>query len=193
VHFWANTYGRAHDEVTFMVKCYNREVQGLDDVELWVHTCWGNPNMQRVIENDSYRESFELYLEAMRGDVWTVEMKDRNLRELELFAPYKGRLKKKICVGVVSHRTLQVEQPEEIAATIRRALQYIAPEQLVISSDCGFGRQGANRDIAFFKTTAIAQGTNIIRRELGLPVTDVRAANPALQTDIVPKTAARQG
>ena len=67
-------------------------------------------------------------------------------------------------------------------------LQYIAPEQLIVSSDCGFGRQGGNRDIAFFKTTAIAQGTNIVRRELGLPVTEVRAANPALQTDIVPKT-----
>lgn len=144
--------------------------------------------MQRVIENDSYRESFELYLEALRGDVWTVEMKDRNLREIELFAPFKGRLKKKICVGVVSHRSLQVETPEQVAATIREALKHIAPEQLIISSDCGFGRQGCNRDIAFFKTVAIAQGTNIVRRELGLPTTYVPAADPRLQTDIVPKT-----
>ncbi len=44
-----------------MVECYNREVQGLDDVEIWIHTCWGNPNMQRVAENDSYKESFQLY------------------------------------------------------------------------------------------------------------------------------------
>ncbi len=53
--------------VKFMIEAYNREVQGLDDVEIWIHTCWGNPNMQRVIENDSYRASFELYLEACRG------------------------------------------------------------------------------------------------------------------------------
>jgi len=187
LHFWANTYGRDHDNVKFMIEAYNREVQGLDDVELWIHTCWGNPNMQRVIENDSYRESFQLYLEACRGDVWTVEMKDRNLREIELFAPLKVTLKKKIAVGVVSHRTLQVEQPEQVAATIRQALKHIAPEQLIISSDCGFGRQGCNRDIAFFKTTSIAQGTNIVRKELGLPATCVRAAEPALQTDLVPK------
>lgn len=184
----ANTFGKDHAEVKFMIDAFNREVQGLEDVELWIHTCWGNPNMQRVIENDSYKESFELYLEAMRGDVWTVEMKDRNMRELELFGAMKGKLKKKICVGVVSHRTLQVERPEEIANSIRHALKYIAPEQLIISSDCGFGRQGCNREIAFFKTTAIAQGTNIVRKELGLPVTEVRAAKPALQTDIVPKT-----
>jgi 5-methyltetrahydropteroyltriglutamate--homocysteine methyltransferase len=26
-----------------MIDAFNREVQGLDDVELWIHTCWGNP------------------------------------------------------------------------------------------------------------------------------------------------------
>jgi len=187
LHFWSNTFGKDHEEVQFMLQCYNREVQGLDDIEIWIHTCWGNPNMQRVIENDSYRESFQLYLEACRGDVWTIETKDRNLREIELFAPLKGQLKKKICIGVVSHRTLQVERPEDVANTIRQALQHIAPEQLVISSDCGFGRQGCNRDIAFFKSCSIAQGTNIVRKELGFSETKVRAAEPTLQTDIVPK------
>ena len=171
-----------------MIEAYNREVQGLEDVVLWIHTCWGNPNMQRVIENDSYRESFQLYLEACRGDVWTIETKDRNLREIELFAPFKGQLSKKIAIGVVSHRTLQVEPAAEVARTIRQALTHIAPEQLIISSDCGFGRQGCNRDIAFFKTAAIAQGTNIVRHELGLPETHPRCAEPALQSDIVQKT-----
>lgn len=191
LHFWANTYGQDHDNVKFMIECYNREVQGLDDVEIWIHTCWGNPNMQRVIENDSYRASFQLYLEACRGDVWTLEMKDRNMREIELFAPLRGNLKKKICVGAVSHRRLQVESAEEVATSIRTALKHIAPEQLIVSSDCGFGRQGCNREIAFFKTAAIAQGTNIVRRELGLPAPASRAENPALQTDIVPKTSDR--
>jgi 5-methyltetrahydropteroyltriglutamate--homocysteine methyltransferase len=188
LHFMANTYGKDNEQVKLMVQAFNREVQGLEDVEIWIHTCWGNPNMQRVIENDSYRESFELYLEACRGDVWTIETKDRNLREIELFAPLRGNLKKKICIGAVSHRTLQVERAEDVAATVRQALKHIAPEQLIVSSDCGFGRQGCNRDIAFFKSVAIAQGANLVRRELGLPETRVRAAEPALQTDIVPLT-----
>jgi len=191
LHFWANTYGRKNEKVKFMLQAFNREVQGLDDVELWIHTCWGNPNMQRVIENDSYKESFQLYLEGCRGDVWTIETKDRNFREIELFAPFKGKLKKKICVGVVSHRRLQVEQPQEIADSVRLALKHIAPEQLILSSDCGFGRQGCNRDIAFFKAAAIAQGVNIVRRELGLPETAPRSADPRLQTDIVPKVSDR--
>ncbi len=190
LHFWANTYGKDSDEVQFMLKAFNREVEGLDDIELWIHTCWGNPNMQRVIDNDSYEESFDLYMNECKGDVWTVEMTDRGFREIEMFGEGKGNLPKKVCIGVVSHRHLQVDSPEQIAERIRHALKYIAPEQLIISSDCGFGRQGCNRDIAFFKATAIAQGVNIIRGELGLPTSDIRAVVPQLQTDIVPKVEA---
>ena len=104
-HFMANTYGKDHEEVKFMIDAFNREVQGLDDVELWIHTCWGNPNMQRVMEDTSYANSIEIYLERCRGDVWTLEMKDRNQRDLELFEPFKHDLKKKICIGAVSHRS----------------------------------------------------------------------------------------
>src|SRR5262249_19769590 len=149
-------------------------------------TCWGNPNMQRVIENDSYAESLDMYMTQARGDVWTLETKDRDLREIELLAPYMKEKGKKICIGVVSHRRLQVETPAEIAASIRRALKYIPPERLIISTDCGFGRQGCNREIAFFKSVSIAAGTNMVRKELGLPVTYVPAADAALQTDLVP-------
>jgi 5-methyltetrahydropteroyltriglutamate--homocysteine methyltransferase len=172
-----------------MVDCYNREVQGLDDVEIWIHTCWGNPNMQRVMDDTSYRASFELYLHEMRGDVWTIETKDRGFKDLELFDPYKGKLPKKICVGAVSHRSLQADRPEDVVSAIRIALEHIAPEQLIVSSDCGFGRQGCNREIAFYKASAIAQGCNIVRQELGFGARYLPGADPALQIDIVPKTA----
>ena len=95
-------------------------------------------------------------------------------------------LKKKIAIGVVSHRTLQADRPEDVAGEIRKALKYIPAERLILSSDCGFGRQGCNRDIAFYKASAIAQGCNIVRRELGLPTTNVPAADPKLQVDVVP-------
>jgi 5-methyltetrahydropteroyltriglutamate--homocysteine methyltransferase len=191
LHFMANTFGAKDEKVKFMIECYNREVQGLEDVEIWIHTCWGNPNMQRVMEDTSYRASFDLYLNEMKGDVWTLETRDRDFKDVELFGQYRGKLPKKICIGAVSHRTLQADRPQDVAEAIRTALKYIAPEQLIVSSDCGFGRQGCNREIAFYKATSIAQGCNIVREELGLPSTYVPAADPALQTDIVPKAAAR--
>ena len=57
-----------------------------------------------------------------------------------------------------------------MAAEIRKALKYIPAEKLIVSSDCGFGRQGCNREIAFYKASAIAQGCNIVRGELGFPL-----------------------
>jgi 5-methyltetrahydropteroyltriglutamate--homocysteine methyltransferase len=85
---------------------------------------------------------------------------------------------------MISHRALQVELPDEVAADIRLALEHIDPEHLVLSSDCGFGRQGVPRPIAFYKAAALVQGANIVRDELGLPTTPVRAADPALQIDV---------
>ena len=63
---------------------------------------------------------------------------------------------------------------------IRRALEFIPPERLVITTDCGFGREGLSRRIAHYKCVSMVEGTNIVRRELGLPEARVRAADPKL-------------
>ena len=167
----------------FLIDCFNHEISGLDDVEVWIHTCWGNANMQRVQGSTSYAQAIEIFLERVAGDVWTVEMKDRDFADLELFRPYRDRMTKKLALGVVSHRSLQVETPEEVAEGIRYAMNYVDPEKLVLTSDCGFGRGGPNRLVAFYKAAAIAQGANIVRAELGFPEARVRATDPALQVD----------
>jgi 5-methyltetrahydropteroyltriglutamate--homocysteine methyltransferase len=175
------------DLLDFYVDAFNREVAGLaDKAEIWVHTCWGNPAMQRGtdINLDSYKNSMEIYMDRLNADVWTVEMKDVEGRELELFRPYKDSMKKKIAVGVVSHRALQVETPAEVADITRRAIDNIGVENLILDSDCGFGRQGPNRLVALYKAASISQGANIVRRELGLEERYVPLADPALQPDL---------
>ena len=183
-HFFP--YPADRGQIDFLIEAFNHEVAGLEDVEVWVHTCFGNPNMQRVFRETAYHpEALAIYLERLNCDVITLEMKDRSYADLELLGAYKGSLDRKIAVGVVSHRTLQVERPDEVAADIRHILQYIDPENLILTSDCGFGRQGCTRSIALYKAAAIAQGANIVRRELGLPETEVPIADPALQPQIL--------
>lgn len=63
-----------------------------------------------------------------------------NGRELPLFA--KCPTDKKIGIGVVNHCKTVVEPPEYVARLIRKALEHIPPERLVITTDCGFGRAG---------------------------------------------------
>jgi len=172
------------DTLDFYVDLFNHQVDGLDDVELWIHTCWGNPGAQHCFDPDiSYEPSIDMYLNRCKGDVWTIESKDNGHKSLPLFEPYKGKLTKKVALGCISHRALQVETADEVAGDIREALKYIDAEHLVLSSDCGFGRQGVPRPIAFYKAAALAQGANIVRKELGAQESRVRAADPALQVD----------
>jgi 5-methyltetrahydropteroyltriglutamate--homocysteine methyltransferase len=84
----------------------------------------------------------------------------------------------KIGIGVIDHHTLQVEAPEEVATIVRRALKVIPAERLVLSSDCGMGREGMSRRHAFYKMVALVQGVNTVKQELGLPMTPSPAADP---------------
>src|SRR5207247_8894423 len=83
------------DEATldFLVDLFNHTVEGLDDnVEVWVHTCWGNPGAQHCFDpNISYEPSMEIYLERVNADVWTIESKHNGHALLPSFEPYKGK------------------------------------------------------------------------------------------------------
>jgi 5-methyltetrahydropteroyltriglutamate--homocysteine methyltransferase len=186
LHFMARYNPQQKEFIDFLIDAFNREIEGLDDVEVWIHTCWGNPNMQKVFSDESYANSIEIYLERLKGDVWTIEATENNFKELPLFAPHKQRLSKKIAVGVVSHRTLQADFPDVVADRIRRCLEYIPAEKLVLSTDCGFGRGGFNRHLAFYKTVAIPLGRNIVLQELGVEPRYVPAADEQLAWDMLP-------
>ena len=56
IHFTAAFHPEQKELLDFMVDAFNHEVEGLDDVELWIHTCWGNPNMQKVYTRRVVRE-----------------------------------------------------------------------------------------------------------------------------------------
>ena len=144
---------------------------------MWCHTCWGNPAAQRTETKRRFYTQALPYFDKLDVDVVTFEAADNGGDELESFA--KGiSAHKKIAIGVISHRTLQVERPEEVATLIRRALKVIPAERLIVSTDCGFGRQGMSRLHAFYKMVSLVRGTNIVRKELGLPEADILAADP---------------
>jgi len=164
-------------DLEFQTQAFNRQLAGVD-AEIWVHICWGNPNQQRVYwEVPSYERALP-YLLQLDADVITFECASNDGKDLPLFARY--RTDKKIGIGVVNHCNTVVEPPEHVARLIRKALEYILPERLLITTDCGFGREGLSRRIAYYKCVSLVEGTNIVRRELGLPEAHIRAADPRL-------------
>jgi 5-methyltetrahydropteroyltriglutamate--homocysteine methyltransferase len=159
-----------------MMEAFNRTVKGLRaKTEVWAHSCWGNPSQQRMFaEVQSYKAALENY-NKIDADVVTFEMSSSGGIDLEAIG--KIITDKKISIGVIDHHTLQVEQPEEVAAQIRAALKHIPAERLMVSTDCGMGREGMSRRHAFYKAVAIVLGTNIVRKELGLPEARCLAAD----------------
>jgi 5-methyltetrahydropteroyltriglutamate--homocysteine methyltransferase len=163
--------------IDFFVEIFNSTVKGLRDItEVWCHTCWGNPAQQRLFAtNQSYKDALP-HLNKLDVDVLTFECATSNGMDLELIG--KAITGKKIAIGVVDHRNLQVERPEQVADLTRRALKHIPADRLILSSDCGFGREGMSRRIAFYKMVSIVRGANIVRKELGLPEAQCLAADP---------------
>jgi 5-methyltetrahydropteroyltriglutamate--homocysteine methyltransferase len=163
-------------DVDDLVKIFNNTVKGLRaKTEVWCHTCWGNPCQQRIFKDvQSYQPTLEA-LNAVDADALTFETCSSGPGDLKAIGE---RIKdKKIVIGVVNHHTLQVERPEEVAALIREALKYIPAERLIISSDCGMGREGMGRRHATYKMVSMVLGTNIVRKERGLPEAECLAAD----------------
>ena len=163
-------------DVDDLVGIFNNTVKGLRaKTEVWCHTCWGNPSQQRIFKDvQSYQPTLAA-LNRLDCDAITFETCSSGPGDLEAIG--KVIKDKKIVVGVIDHHTLQVERPDDIAALIRQALKYIPPERLIISSDCGMGREGMGRRHATYKMVSMVLGTNIVRKELGLPEAECLAAD----------------
>ena len=66
---------------------------------------------------------------------------------------------------MIDVKTNEVESAAFVADRIRRALEVIPAERLIINPDCGLVR--LPRDVAFAKLSAMVEGTKIVRKELG--------------------------
>ena len=161
----------------FMLGVFNNTVRGLrDKTEVWCHTCWGNPSQQRMFAQvQSYEPALDV-LNRVDADVITFETKSSDAMDLEAIG--RQITDKKVAIGVIDHHTLQVESPDEVAALVRRALEHIPPERLVLATDCGMGREGMSRRHAAYKMASVVLGGNIVRRELGVPEAECLLAEP---------------
>ena len=159
-----------------MVEVFNRTVKGLRaKTEVWAHSCWGNPSQQRMFAQvQTYKPALEAY-NTVDADVITFESSSSGGIDLEAIG--KTITEKKISIGVIDHHVLQVETPDQVAAQIRAALKHIPADRLMVSTDCGMGREGMSRRHAFYKTVSLVLGTNIVRKELGVPEARVPVAD----------------
>jgi 5-methyltetrahydropteroyltriglutamate--homocysteine methyltransferase len=69
-----------------------------------------------------------------------------------------------VAVGVVDVKSYYIETPEDIAARVRRCLEHVLADRLVLAPDCGLSQTA--RWAARRKLEAMCAGVALVRRTL---------------------------
>ena len=139
----------------FGLAALNRALEGVAG-ETIVHICFG---YAAIIHQRPSGYSFLGQLKGCSCKQVSLETAQSKL-DCSALSDLKG---KKILLGVLDLADMTVETPEVVAARIRRALPYAAPEDIVVAPDCGL--KYLPRQVADGKMRAMAAGAAILRRE----------------------------
>jgi len=151
------------------IEALHRAIDGLP-CQTAVHICYGygikaNVEWKATLGGEwrQYEQTFPL---LARSRIDQVSLECANSRvPLELLALLAG---KDVLVGAIDVATDAVETPEEVAATIRRAMAFVPPERLYPCTNCGM--VPLDRAVARAKLHALGAGAAIVRKELGARV-----------------------
>jgi 5-methyltetrahydropteroyltriglutamate--homocysteine methyltransferase len=157
------------DVAAWGLEALHRAIEGLRCTTA-VHICYGygipaNVEWKRTLgaEWRQYEKIFPL-LAASRLDQVSLECANSQV-PLTLLGLLKG---KDVLLGCIDVATHAVETPEQVAATIRRAMQWVPPNRLYPCTNCGM--VPLPRAVARDKLRALGAGARLVRRELGLSV-----------------------
>jgi 5-methyltetrahydropteroyltriglutamate--homocysteine methyltransferase len=147
---------RAERAARYGVKAINRALEGIAGTTV-VHLCFG---YAAAVKDKPAGYSFLAQLADTCATQISIEAAQPRLD----LAIARALAPKSVMVGVIDLGTNAVETPDQVAARIRAALKFIAPEKLVLAPDCGM--KYLPREAAFGKLVSLAEGAAIVRREL---------------------------
>ncbi|MDE2262924.1 MAG: 5-methyltetrahydropteroyltriglutamate--homocysteine methyltransferase [Gammaproteobacteria bacterium] len=139
----------------FGLQALNRALQGVTG-RTAVHICFG---YAAIIHQRPSGYSFLPELAACPCRQVSVETAQSHL-DCEVLSRLGG---KQIMVGAIDLADMAVESAETVAARVRRALKYVAPENVIIAPDCGM--KYLPREVAFGKMRAMAEAARMLRKE----------------------------
>jgi 5-methyltetrahydropteroyltriglutamate--homocysteine methyltransferase len=151
-------YSGFPEDLPWALRAINEMVNGVN-AHVTLHICYGNRYGKPSFEG-SYQFLFPAIMDA-RVQAISMEFARRGEEDIQLFktVPFQ------VGIGVIDVKTNEVESAAFVADRIRRALEVIPVERLIITPDCGLVR--LPRDVAFAKLVAMVEGTRIVRKELG--------------------------
>jgi 5-methyltetrahydropteroyltriglutamate--homocysteine methyltransferase len=139
------------------LEALNRALDGVKG-ETAVHICFG---YAALIHERPAGYNFLPELHDCSVHQISIETAQSNL-DTSVLESLRG---KTIILGVLDLSTHDVETPQIVAERIRRGLEHVAADKVVVAPDCGL--KYLPREVAFGKMKAMVDGAAIVRKELG--------------------------
>ncbi|WP_377109468.1 methionine synthase [Pseudoalteromonas sp. R86517] len=154
------------DEVNnWGIACLERAIEGLK-CETAVHICYGygikaNTDWKKTLGNE-WRQYEEAFPKLQQSNIDIISLECHNSQvPMDLLELIRG---KKVMVGAIDVASNEIETPEEVAATLRKALQFVDADKLYPCTNCGMAP--LSREVANAKLNALSKGAEIVRKEL---------------------------
>ena len=154
------------DEVNdWGIAALERAVEGLN-CETAVHICYGygiqaNNDWKKTLGSE-WRQYETLFPNLQKSNIDIISLECQNSHvPMDLIEIIRG---KKVMVGAIDVATNQIETPEQVADTLRKALQFVDADKLYPSTNCGM--TPLSRHVAKEKMRALSAGASIVRQEL---------------------------
>lgn len=154
------------DEVNdWGIATLERAIEGLK-CETAVHICYGygikaNTDWKKTLGSE-WRQYEEIFPKLQASSIDTISLECQNSRvPMELLELVRG---KKVMVGAIDVASHDIETPEQVADTLRKALKYVDADKLCPCTNCGMAP--LPRHVARGKLHALTAGAEIVRREL---------------------------
>jgi 5-methyltetrahydropteroyltriglutamate--homocysteine methyltransferase len=137
-----------------------------------VHTCPGGDRDSTHSADVDYADLLPALFELNAGRFFIALARERDRVRVLRLIPQHLKPHQQAFVGVIDVLDPRIETPEEVRDRVLEAAEFIPPEQLGTTDDCGFSPfcddVSTSRDTAFEKIRARVVGTAMAAENLGL-------------------------
>jgi 5-methyltetrahydropteroyltriglutamate--homocysteine methyltransferase len=154
------------DTVEWGVAALDRALAGLKCTTA-VHICYGYGIQQNIDWKKTLGSEWRHYeaifpaLDKSSVNQVSLECANSNV-PLSLIGLLKS---KDVLVGAIDVATNEIETPEQVAATLEAAMEFVEPERILACTNCGLAP--LPRDVAERKLRALGAGAELARMRLG--------------------------
>lgn len=154
------------DEVNdWGIAALERAIEGLK-CETAVHICYGygikaNTDWKKSLGSE-WRQYEEIFPKLQQSNIDLVSLECQNAKvPMDLIELIRG---KKVMVGAIDVATHHIETPQDVANTLRKALNFVDADKLYPCTNCGM--VPLPQHVANGKLQALSAGAQIVRDEL---------------------------